>query len=44
MENQLLLVDPSKFGIQESSVKTLIGNLPEIKTERDELVKEFITL
>ena len=41
MENQLLLVDPSKFGIQESSVKTLIGNLPEIKTERDELVKEF---
>ena len=27
MENQLLLVDPSKFGIQESSVKTLIGNL-----------------
>ena len=41
MENQLLLVDPSKFGIQESSVKTLIGNVPEIKTERDELVKEF---
>lgn len=41
MENQLLLVDPNKFGIQESSVKTLIGNLPEIKTERDELVKEF---
>ena len=41
MENKLLLVDPSKFGIQESSVKTLIGNLPEIKTERDELVKEF---
>ena len=41
MENQLLLVNQSKFGIQESSVKTLIGNLPEIKTERDELVKEF---
>lgn len=41
MENKLLLVDPSKFGIQESSVKTLIGNLPEIKIERDELVKEF---
>jgi len=45
--NELVLVNPSQYGIEEVKANELIGNLPQIKKERDilqEQYNEIITL
>lgn len=39
MEN--LIVQPTEFGIEEKKANELLGNLPQIKTERDALVTAY---
>lgn len=41
MNTELIAVNPSEFGIEETKANELIGNLPQIKSERNELEKQF---
>jgi hypothetical protein len=36
-----ILVNPNEFGIEETKANELIGNLPQIKSERDILQKQY---
>ena len=39
--SQEIIISPSKFGIAENKANELVGNLPEIKKERDALTEGF---
>lgn len=41
METSVVLVNPKEFGIEESRVNELIGNLPQIQQDREVLKSEY---
>jgi colicin import membrane protein len=38
---EVVLVNPSEYGIEEKKATELIGNLPQLKAERDVLAKQY---
>lgn len=41
MENQVLVLNPNEFGIEEKKAKELMSNLPQILAEREVLESQF---
>jgi hypothetical protein len=41
MKNDLVLVNPKEFGIEENKATELIGNLPQLQNERNALEKQY---
>jgi colicin import membrane protein len=41
MTNELVVINPQEYGIEESKANELMGNLPQILSERSELEKQF---
>lgn len=41
MENQLTVVNPTEYGIEKEKANELLGNLPQIKSEREEYEKQY---
>lgn len=39
--NELVLINPTEYGLEETKANELIGNLPQIISERNELEKQF---